>query len=252
MPVEYYRFLDIGVHAATMEDLHKAIVDAVSQQGQVIIAHHNLHSVALCQRNERMRDFYSAASLVHVDGMSLVFIGRLLGRPLNRSHRVTYVDWIRPLMQLISTHNYRVFYLGSKPDIGVQAAEKLVEAFPNLTISVHHGYFDAQTGSAENEEILDQISKVKPHVLMVGMGMPRQEMWILDNLGRLNVPVVLPCGACMDYVAGVVPTPPRWMGRMGLEWLYRLVTEPRRLWRRYLVEPWGILWLFTKDLISRS
>jgi N-acetylglucosaminyldiphosphoundecaprenol N-acetyl-beta-D-mannosaminyltransferase len=78
----------------------------------------------------------------------------------------------------------------------------------------------------------------------VGMGMPRQEHWIMDNLHRLHSMVVLPCGASIDYVCGEIPTPPRWAGRWGLEWLCRLLAEPRRLWKRYLIEPWFLGQLF--------
>jgi N-acetylglucosaminyldiphosphoundecaprenol N-acetyl-beta-D-mannosaminyltransferase len=86
---------------------------------------------------------------------------------------------------------------------------------------------------------------------MVGMGMPVQEHWILHNFFRLSPAVILAPGACFDYIAGVVPTPPRWMGQIGLEWLFRLASEPRRLWKRYLLEPWPVLGLVLKDFFKR-
>ena len=89
--------------------------------------------------------------------------------------------------------------------------------------------------------MLDEIAQFHTDILMVGMGMPRQEHWIVDHLDRIPAHAILTAGACMDYVAGVVATPPRWMGRAGLEWLYRLGSEPGRLWRRYLLEPWHVL-----------
>jgi len=82
------------------------------------------------------------------------------------------------------------------------------------------------------------------------MGMPLQENWILDNLPDLEADVILPSGACFDYLAGEIPIPPRWMGRVGLEWLYRLGSEPRRLWRRYLVEPWFVAGLALKEFVG--
>jgi N-acetylglucosaminyldiphosphoundecaprenol N-acetyl-beta-D-mannosaminyltransferase len=100
--------------------------------------------------------------------------------------------------------------------------------------------------------VLAAIRSFRPHILMVGMGMPRQEHWILDNLDEIEVRVILTAGACMDYVAGAVPTPPRWMGRWGLEWLFRLGSDPTRLWRRYLIEPWFVFRLFIRDLLARS
>jgi N-acetylglucosaminyldiphosphoundecaprenol N-acetyl-beta-D-mannosaminyltransferase len=92
-----------------------------------------------------------------------------------------------------------------------------------------------------NHEILTLIKEYQPHILMVGMSMPRQEHWILDNIESISANVILPSGAAIDYIAGAVPTPPRWAGKVGLEWLFRLVAEPRRLWRRYFVEPLFLL-----------
>jgi N-acetylglucosaminyldiphosphoundecaprenol N-acetyl-beta-D-mannosaminyltransferase len=105
----------------------------------------------------------------------------------------------------------------------------------------HHGFFDTTPGSMESVAVLEAIRAFRPHILLVCMGMPRQEYWIQDNWERIHANAVLPMGAALDYWAGVIPTPPRWMGRMGLEWLCRLLSEPRRLWRRYLVEPWALL-----------
>lgn len=113
--------------------------------------------------------------------------------------------------------------------------------YPELKIAAADGYFEA-TGD-ENNLVLQKIRDFAPEILMVGMGMPRQEHWIHDNFGRVGKAIMLPCGAAIDYVAGEVPTPPRWAGRFCLEWLCRLVTEPRRLWRRYLLEPWFLLFL---------
>jgi N-acetylglucosaminyldiphosphoundecaprenol N-acetyl-beta-D-mannosaminyltransferase len=103
--------------------------------------------------------------------------------------------------------------------------------------------------SPENKATIDAINTYKPHILMVGMGMPRQEHWIAKNLESIQTNTILTSGACIDYVAGAIPTPPRWMGRMGLEWLYRLFSEPKRLWRRYLIEPWFIGILFLREIL---
>ena len=93
------------------------------------------------------------------------------------------------------------------------------------------------------------IKEYRPHLLILGMGMPRQEHWLFDHLEQLPETAILNAGAAIDYVAGAVRTPPRWAGRFGLEWLFRLAAEPDRLWRRYLVEPWYILGLFLRDLV---
>jgi N-acetylglucosaminyldiphosphoundecaprenol N-acetyl-beta-D-mannosaminyltransferase len=113
-------------------------------------------------------------------------------------------------------------------------------------MKTHHGYFSIEQGAHDNLSVLKEIEEYAPNLLLIGMGMPRQEYWILENYDQLKANAILTAGACMDYVAGNVPTPPRWMGRTGLEWLYRLLNEPKRLWKRYLVEPWYILGLIVR------
>lgn len=246
------RLFSVTVNPLTIENLNALITESVtSSQRCVIIGHHNLHSIYLCHHDSKMRDFYSQAQYLHIDGMALVLLGKLLGYPLQREHRVTYVDWVHPLMAEAERQGWRVFYLGSKPGVAARGAEILRGEFPRLQIETANGYFDASLGSPNNQEMLDKINTYRPNVLMVGMGMPRQENWILDNLDNIDANTILPCGACIDYVAGAIPTPPRWMGRFGLEWLFRLLSEPRRLWQRYLVEPWFILWLFATERFKR-
>jgi N-acetylglucosaminyldiphosphoundecaprenol N-acetyl-beta-D-mannosaminyltransferase len=241
--------LGARVHRLTVDGLNAAVEAAVAEGGTTVIAHHNLHSLHLHRRDAALRDFYRAARWIHVDGMPLVWIARWLGHPLGREHRVTYVDWLPPLMALAARRGWRVFYLGSRPGVGARAAELLRRAHPGLRMETAHGYFDADD-PARNGDVLERIARFRPDVLMVGMGMPRQERWIARNRDRLNAAVVLPCGACMDYVAGAIPTPPRWLGRLGLEWAYRLAVEPRRLARRYLVEPWTLLPALVRELAA--
>jgi N-acetylglucosaminyldiphosphoundecaprenol N-acetyl-beta-D-mannosaminyltransferase len=243
--------LGVEVEPLTMADLNALIAQAATENRRSIIANHNLHSVYLYHHDPKMRVFYERASHIHVDGMPLVFLGRLLRLPLRREHRVSYVDWIRPLMSEAARQGLRVFYVGSRPGIADEGAAELRRDLPDLQIDTRHGYFAATAGEA-NTQVLAGIRAFRPHILMVGMGMPRQEHWILDNLDDLNVPVILTAGACMDYVAGAIPTPPRWMGRWGLEWLHRLASDPIRLWTRYLVEPWFVLRLFIQDLFAKS
>lgn len=227
------------------------LIDYVSQLitcgDRAVIAHHNLHSVYLYHRDSKFRDFYSRASVVYIDGMPLVYWARILGYALTRRHRMTSLDWVRTLMAKAEMEGWRVFYLGGKPGIAALAAKLLREQYPRLMISTHHGFFSSE----ENDDVLREIESFSPNILMVGMGMPIQEHWILDNLDRLRANVIFSIGACFDYIAGVIPEPPRWLGKVGLEWFYRLLSEPRRLWRRYLVEPWFLLPLVTRDVVIK-
>lgn len=243
--------LGISFHCLTPADLGRILARAIDRGERTTIAHHNLHSAFLCRRDARMRRFHAGAEFAHVDGMALVFSARLVGLPIRRAHRVTYADWIWPLAGEAASRGWRIFHLGGAPGVAARAARVLGERYPGLQMDTRHGYFDARPGAAENLQILEQIAEHRPDILMVGMGMPRQEHWILDNLERLPAAVILPCGACMDYVAGVVPIPPRWMGRIGLEWLFRLAREPTRLAKRYLVEPLFLIGPLGRELFAR-
>ena len=211
-------FLGVTLHPRTIAELNALVAQGIRERKRWIIANHNLHSLYLFHRLPRLREFYATSYCTHIDGMPLIALGRLYGYPLERDQRVTYADWTHPLMQLAAAEGWRVFYLGSPKGVAAKGAEELRRLYPGLQMETNDGYFDARPGSLENEAVLDRIQAYDPDILMVGMGMPRQELWIHQNDARLHAPVLLPSGAAIDYIAGAVPTPPRWMGRMGLEW----------------------------------
>lgn len=242
------KFLGVEMDALDIPQLNGLVAESIQQQQKWIIANHNLHSLYIFHHDSKMRAFYAKANYTHIDGMPLVFIGKLLGHYLKRKHRVTYADWVWYLMEEAAIKDWRIFYLGSKPGIAQQGANILRQKFPGLKIACAHGYIDVGKDSQENQATIATINAFQPHILMVGMSMPRQEHWILDNLEQLHTNVILPSGACIDYVAGAVPTPPRWMGRMGLEWFYRLFSEPKRLWKRYLLQPWFVIKLLIQEI----
>lgn len=246
-----YEVLGVRVDAATIDSLQTTVRTAIAEKRQVVIANHNLHSVRLYHRDPRFREFYASADVVHVDGMPIIFAARLKGLPLSRKNRITYVDWMPAIWESSATEGWRIFYLGSRPGVAAAGARILRARYGGLQLETHHGYFEATVGSAENRDVIREIRNFGTHVLMVGMGMPRQELWVAENRRDLACNAVLVAGAAMDYVAGCVKTPPRWMGRIGLEWFYRMCFEPVRLGRRYLVEPWGLLGPLWRDITRR-
>ena len=250
-PFQRYSVLGSEVQALAMTDLSRSVQDAVTAGRRLIVGHHNAHSIFIYHHSPPARRFYDLADLIHVDGMSLIFIARLAGLPLRREHRTTYVDWIHPLLELAAQCRWRVFHLGGRPEVAERLAAALAERHPDLEFRLHHGYFDHAPASLENRRVVEQINAFEPHLLLVGMGTPLQESWIVGSHDRVGAPVLITCGACMDYVAGAIPTPPRWLAGIGLEWLARLVAEPRRLAGRYLVEPWFLLRLLGADLLAR-
>lgn len=221
---------------------------AVAAKRRAVIANHNLNSLKLIRDNADMRAFYDAAELVQIDSTPLIAFGRLLGLPVSRAHRSTYLDWREDFWTLADRQGWRVFYLGGTAKTGEEAVRRLSARWPGAVIEARSGYFDIQSDSFDNAAVLARIAAFKPQVLMVGMGMPRQEGWVARNLGALPDCVILNVGAAFDYEAGVQKAAPRWMGRVGLEWLYRLAHDPRRLFKRYCVEPWGLIGPASRDV----
>jgi N-acetylglucosaminyldiphosphoundecaprenol N-acetyl-beta-D-mannosaminyltransferase len=242
-------FLGVWANAFTLDSLLAAIQESLAGP-PVVIGSHNLHSIYLYHHDAKMKTFFDrAAHYVFIDGMPLILWGKMLGYPLSRANRLTCVDWVPLFAARAVAENWRLFYLGSQPGVAETGAQRFREQHPGLTIQTRNGYFDMKS---ESPAIINEINAWLPDVLLVGMGMPRQEHWILDFHDRLSAPCVITVGAAMDYFAGAMPTPPRWMGRVGLEWLARLWAEPGRLARRYLVEPWFLLPHMITDVRRRG
>jgi N-acetylglucosaminyldiphosphoundecaprenol N-acetyl-beta-D-mannosaminyltransferase len=217
---------------------------------KAVIANHNLHSLALMRSTPELRRFYGRADLIEVDSRPLLAFARLLKLAARPMHRCTYLDWRDHFWSLADREQWRVFYLGGVPGVADEAAQTLGRKHPGARIWARHGHFNATAGSSDNAAILKEIAAFRPHVLMVGMGMPRQELWIADHLDALPDCVVLNVGAAFDYEAGVQKAAPRWMGRLGLEWLFRLVTDPKRLFHRYVIEPWALVRPAMADVVA--
>jgi len=245
---ETITLLGVTIQPRSLDAMNLLVEEGISGDHKWIISNHNLHSLYLYHRHARLRAFYSLAHWTHIDGMPLVALGRLYGHRLRREQRVTFVDWTYPLMALAASRGWKVFHVGSSQITSARAVERLRLLYPSLQLEVRDGYFDERLGSRDTEELVQRINAYEPDLLIVGMGMPRQEFWTYDNFSRLKARVVLSsAGAAFDYVAGAVPTPPRWSGRLGLEWAFRLANDPIRLMTRYFVEPWYLLLLLILD-----
>lgn len=205
------------------------------------IANHNAHSIYLTKKNPEFAAFFERADLIEVDSTPLIFFTRILGLHSRRFHRCTYLDWRDHFWSVAARQQWRVFYLGGAPGVAAEAATRLSARYPGVEITTRDGFFDMSADSAENAAVVKQIADVEPHILFVGMGMPRQEIWIHRNQPLLPPTVTLSVGAAFDYEAGVQCPAPRWMGGLGIEWLFRLVGDPRRLFARYCIEPWWLI-----------
>jgi N-acetylglucosaminyldiphosphoundecaprenol N-acetyl-beta-D-mannosaminyltransferase len=215
-----------------------------------VIANHNLHSLYFLRREPEMAAFYAGADLIEADSRPLIAWGRALGRPIAHEHRATYLDWRERFWDAAAAEGWRVFHLGCAPGVGERAVEALHARWPNVEIGVRNGFFD-MGDPVQARAVVDEIIAYKPDILLVGMGMPRQERWVARCRRSLPPCVIFTIGAAFDYEAGVTPTPPRWSGRIGVEWLFRFFAEPTRLFTRYFIEPWSLIGPALTDLAGR-
>ena len=251
-PEERVQVLGSVVDLVKTPEVFRFVDRAIAANAKPIIANHNLHSLYLTQQDPEVAAFFAKADLIEVDSVPLIIWARLIGRPSRRFHRCTYLDWREEFWFKAVENGWRVFFLGSTDEVCRIASDKLRAEWPGVQIEARHGYFDASSGSAANDEAIRAIHDFKPHILLVGMGMPRQELWVLRNHAALPSCAIFTVGGAFDYEAGVQKPAPRWVGQIGMEWLYRLARNPRRLFRRYCVEPWWLVGPAVQDLVRAA
>ena len=214
---------NLEVDSLTLGEAVDAVEGLVARGGAVFTP--NVDHVVLAEDDARFRDCYARASLSLADGMPILWAARLLGRPL--PEKVSGSDLVPALMERAARRGFRVYLLGAGPGVAEKAASKLCAR------GVHVCGFDAPV-LRDPAPIIEKIRAARPEIVLVAFGAPKQEFFI--DTARQHVPAVfVGVGATLDFIAGTIPRAPRWMSSNGLEWLYRLAREPRRLWRRYLL-----------------
>jgi len=189
----------------------------------------NAAKVVMAERDAALRDALYKADLLAADGQSLVWASKVLGTPL--PERVAGIDYMIDLLGVAETHGWRVFLLGGRDEVLERVRAFCRENHPGLTIAgTHNGYFDAE----RDPEVAAVVRASEADLLFVGMPSPRKEHWIVDHGPATGVALAVASGGSFDVIAGAVRRAPMLWQRAGLEWLWRVVQEPRRLWRRYL------------------
>lgn len=233
-PIIVVTLLSRRITFVTIPTLINEINKACQQNQKLLIASCNIHSFNLSMQLPWFYEFMKTADFVRCDGMGILKTVRRLGIDLQPEYRASGTRLVPELLKHCHADHLSCFLLGSKPDYLESALQHLRTLYPGIKVTGHHGYFK-KDDPHECNQIVEQINQVKPHILIVGLGMPLQEEWIIRYRDRLNVNVILPCGAVIDRLAGVVSDCPHWLSEHGLEWLYRLAKEPRRLAGRYLL-----------------
>lgn len=226
--------LGVRVDRLTVGELHRRIERIIRSDGHGLVLNVNVHAINLAYRDPELRSFFNAAAVVFCDGAGVMLGARILGGHI--PERITYADWMWQLAAFAAENGISLYFLGAHPGVAERAAGRLRERFPNLRIAgVRDGYFDKSPGGVENESVLQEIKAAKPDILITGFGMPLQERWLMRNWDRVEAHVALTGGAVFDYVSGKLRRGPRFLTDNGFEWLARLIVEPGRLWRRYVL-----------------
>jgi len=199
-----------------------------------------VHGIMESQRDEALRRIHNRASLVTPDGMPLVWLSWLNGH--SHVEQVCGSDLMLACCERSVVKGYRHFFYGGGEGIARRLAERICSRYAGLTVAGTYSPPFRKVSDAEDQVIVKQINDAGPDIVWVGLSTPKQECWMNAHLGRLRAPVLIGVGAAFDFHAGVKKRAPRWMQRSGLEWLFRLGAEPRRLWRRYLWNNPAFLW----------
>jgi len=198
------------------------------------------HGVMECQKNRELLRIFNQSGLTTPDGMAIVWLLKLKGyRHVTRVYGPDLMENV--CKRSANGAGYRHFFYGGGPGIAEKLSECLRSKYPGLhVVGTYTPPFRSLTPE-EDEEVINQINRCSPDIVWVGISTPKQERWMVEHLHKINAPVMIGVGAAFDFLSGSKPQAPRWMQRSGLEWLFRLISEPRRLWPRYAQYPHFLL-----------
>ncbi len=230
---EFISILGLKLNLVGVPEVHAYIQKVIQAGEQALVLNSNIHCTCIAQTTPWFRAFLNQAQMVFCDGDGVRWGARLLG--YKPPPKIGVTRWLWDLARLSEEKGYSLFLLGAKPGVAEDAGKRLKEKYPRLKIAgVHHGYF--QREGAENDAVIEAINRVKPDILVAAFGMPIQEQWFRDYGRKTDVHIFIAGGAVLDYAAGRLGQVPEWMLNLGLEWLFRVLEEPRRLFWRYATE----------------
>ena len=239
------KFLNTEIDNLTMKEAIKKIDRLILHKKPSYVVTPNVDHIVKLENDEELKAVYKEADLILTDGMPLIWISKL--KPPLIKEKVSGSDLFPKVCELAARKGYKIFLLGAAEGVALKAAENLKKTFNKLNIV---GTYSPSYGFEKKEDEIEKIIKIinesKPHILAVGLGAPKQEKFIYKYKDRLNVPISLAIGASIDFEAGNVNRAPKWMQQLGLEWFYRLCKEPKRMFKRYLIDDLKIIKIIFK------
>jgi N-acetylglucosaminyldiphosphoundecaprenol N-acetyl-beta-D-mannosaminyltransferase len=240
--------LGISLHPVDVADVHQFIDEVILRGQKALVLNLNINCVVLSLKYSWLHDFINYAQLVFCDGDGVRWGLKVLG--LKPPPKITYDRWIWQLAEYAESRDHSFYFLGGKSGVAEDAGRRLRSKYPKLRlIGYHHGYFE-KTG-LKTDQIVAEINRCKPDILIVGFGMPAQEKWLLENWQKLEAHIFLTGGAVFDCASGRIKRTPSWMIKAHMEWLFRFIQEPKRKFKRYIIRnPYFFYRIFREKFIS--
>lgn len=247
--IDTANILGVGVSAINMQMALDRIHWWIQNDEKHYICLTGVHGVIESYWRETLRAVHNSAGLVAPDGMPLVWLSRLMG--FRNVERVYGPDLLLKVCEQSLIYNYRHYFYGGAAGIPEKLVDRLVTRFPGLTVVGVHSPPFRPLSVEEDRAVVEQINEAHPDIVWIGISTPKQEQWMAQHVNRLNASVLMGVGAAFDFHAGVKKQAPRWMMRAGLEWFFRLLSEPRRLGKRYLINNPLFIALVTLQMLGR-
>lgn len=229
----------------TMHETLEEIERLIQKNGSSYVVTPNVDHIVQLETNEELQAVYKNASLILTDGKPLLWIAKLYKTPIKE--KISGSDLFPILCKLAAEKGYRMFFLGAAEGIATKAAENLMKRYSGLqVVGTYSPPYGFEKDENEMAKIENMIKKNKPHILIVGLGCPKQERFMLHNCEQLGVPISFGLGASFDFESGNIKRAPKWMANNGLEWLFRMMQDPKRMFRRYIINDRKIVALIWK------
>lgn len=237
------------VDNVSMEETLQMVDRFIARGEPSYLTNPNVDIIVRCHRDPWFMQYYKDGDLCVADGVPILWAARFLGKPLKE--KVSGSDLVPKVCALAARRGYKLFFLGGRPGAADAAKAKLLQQHPDIEIvGTYAPPFGFEQDEAELERIFATIKEAKPHIVFVGLGAPKQERLIQRYYKELGVPVFMGVGVTFEFIAGIVQRAPKWMQNIGLEWLWRLMMEPKRLWKRYLIDDPLFFWLVLKQKLG--
>ena len=228
------KFMNTEIDNLTMQEALETIDALIQENKNAYVVTPNVDHIVQLETNKELQDVYANASLILTDGKPLLWIAKWYGTPIKE--KISGSDLFPLLCDMAAKKGYSMFFLGAAEGVAAKAADNLMNKYKGLqVIGTYSPPYGFENDSSEMNKIDAMIKKARPDILIVGLGCPKQEKFIYNNYKKLGVPISLGLGASFDFEAGNIKRAPKWMANHGLEWLFRITQDPKRLMKRYLI-----------------